>query len=207
MKLFVRLLLVLILSVPALSFAAPYLGDFAEDETVHFIWASNDAAGGSVTRATDGTVSVYKDNGTTQSTQGVTDTEDFDSTTGIHVCTIDLSSDAFYAVGANYTVVVTGAVIDSQTVNAPIAHFSIQNRTWNQYIWSYDSPDYTAGDIMRLISSFLAGQTEITENDTEDWDITYRDPYDNKDAIIQQNVGSKGDRKEDSTLNIDDLGS
>lgn len=104
------------------------LGDYTEDETVHFIWHTHDSAGASVTRTTDGTVSVYKDNGTTQSTAGITDTEDFDMLTGIHVCTIDLSADAFYAIGANYSVVLSAATIDSQTVNAVLAHFSIENR-------------------------------------------------------------------------------
>jgi hypothetical protein len=106
-----------------------YLGDFAEDATLHFIWSSYNSSGASVTRSTNGTVSVYKDNGTTQSTAGVTDTEDFDTLTGIHACTIDLSADAFYAVGSNYTVVLSAATIDSQTVNAVLAHFSIENRT------------------------------------------------------------------------------
>lgn len=107
---------------------AAYLGDFIEDDAVHFLWSTNNASGASITRATNGTVQVYKDNADTQSTVGVTDTEDFDSLTGIHACTIDLSADAFYATGANYTVVLAGATIDGQTVNAVLAHFSIQNR-------------------------------------------------------------------------------
>lgn len=105
-----------------------YLGDYVEDETVYFTWSTNAADGASITRATNGTVSVYKDNGTTQSTAGVTDTEDFDSLTGIHACTIDTSADAFYATGADYAVVLSGATIDGETVNAVLAHFSIQNR-------------------------------------------------------------------------------
>ena len=107
---------------------APNLGDFDDDEAVHFIWSTFDGDGASVTRATDGTVAVYKDNGTTQSIAGVTDTEDFDSVTGLHACTIDLSADAFYATGANYTVVLSAATIDGQIVNAVLAHFSVENR-------------------------------------------------------------------------------
>ncbi len=107
---------------------ASYLGDYLEDDTLHFLWSSNSSTGASITRATNGTVSVYKDNGTTQSTVGVTDTEDFDSLTGIHACTIDLSADAFYATGSDYAVVLSAATIDGQTVNAVLAHFSIQNR-------------------------------------------------------------------------------
>lgn len=108
--------------------SAPYLGDFQEDVTLDFKWSTNDASGASITRATDGTVSVYKANGVTQSVVGITDTEDFDSLTGIHHCRIDLSADAFYAIANDYQVVLIGAVIDSQTVNAVIAHFSIENR-------------------------------------------------------------------------------
>jgi hypothetical protein len=105
-----------------------YLGDYVEDEVVYFLWSTNDADGASITRATDGTVSVYKNNGTGQSTAGVTDAEDFDSLTGIHACTIDTSADAFYAAGEDYAVVLSAATIDGQTVNAVLAHFSIQNR-------------------------------------------------------------------------------
>ena len=53
---------------------------------------------------------VYKANGTTESTAGVTDTEDFDSLTGVHHCRIDTSADAFYATGNDYAVVLAGAL-------------------------------------------------------------------------------------------------
>jgi len=105
-----------------------YLGDYTEDATLDFIWGSNDAAGAAITRATDGTISVYKANGTTQSTAGITDSEDFDGVTGIHHLRIDLSADAFFAKGNDYAVVLSGATIDGQTVNAPICSFSIENR-------------------------------------------------------------------------------
>lgn len=121
-------ILIAILFSAASGHGAPQLGDYAEDATLHFIWTTNGADGAAITRATDGTVAVYKDNGVTQSVAGVTDTEDFDGVTGIHACTIDLSADAFYATGANYTVVVSAATIDGMTVNAALAHFSIQNR-------------------------------------------------------------------------------
>jgi hypothetical protein len=105
-----------------------YLGDYAEDSTVYFCWSTNSKEGASITRATNGTIQVYKDDGTTQSTAGITDTEDFDSLIGIHNCKIDLSSDAFYATGHDYSVVLSGAVIDGETVNAVLAIFSIEKR-------------------------------------------------------------------------------
>lgn len=104
-----------------------YLGDYAEDATLDFMWNSSDAAGASITRATDGTISVYKNNDTTQTVAGVTDTEDFDTLTGLHHCRIVLT-DGFYVTGTDYMVVLNGATIDGETVNAVLAHFSIENR-------------------------------------------------------------------------------
>src|SRR3990167_1698028 len=107
-----------------------YLGDFAVGGTVRFMWSSNDSAGASITRATNGTVSVYKNLGVTQSPSGVTDTEDFGSLPGIHACAIDTSADGtFYSTGADFTVVLSAATIDGKTVNAVLAEFSIENRT------------------------------------------------------------------------------
>lgn len=109
--------------------SAPYLGDFNTGVTLRHIWSTYSAAGASITRAVNGTVSVYKDNGVTQSTAGITDTEDFDSLTGIHALNIDFSADgAFYSAGSDFTVVLSGATIDGQSVNAVLAHFSIRNR-------------------------------------------------------------------------------
>ncbi len=104
-----------------------YLGDYTTGSTLDFIWSTNGADGASITRATNGTISVYKANGTTQSVAGVTDTEDFDALTGLHHCRIILT-DAFYAAANDYSVVLSGAVIDTKTVNAVLATFSIQNR-------------------------------------------------------------------------------
>ncbi len=106
-----------------------YLGDFDLSATVRFMWNTNDATGASVTRATNGTISVYQNGNTTQTTTGVTDTEDFDSLTGVHLCAVDTSADGtFYAAGRDFAVVLSGATIDGATVNAVLAHFSIAAR-------------------------------------------------------------------------------
>ncbi len=106
-----------------------YLGDFAEDATLYFFWNTYGTTGASITRSTDGTVKVYKDNATgTESVVGVTDGEDHDGQTGVHLCTINLAADAFYATGSDYHVMVDGMVVDGRTVNARIAEFSIENR-------------------------------------------------------------------------------
>jgi hypothetical protein len=62
------------------------------------------------------------------SSNGITDTVNFDGITGVHHCTIDLSDNTdagFYSAGSDYFVVLVGAVIDGQTVNATLAQFSI----------------------------------------------------------------------------------
>lgn len=107
-----------------------YLGDYAAGGIVDFFWSTNAADGSSITRATNGAVSIYRGNSTTQTTTGVTDDEDFDSVTGVHHCRIDLASDPdFYTTGSDYAVVLSGATIDGKTVNATLALFSIENRS------------------------------------------------------------------------------
>jgi hypothetical protein len=107
-----------------------YLGDIAVGATVRYLWGTAGADGASITRGTNGTLSVYKDNGTTQTTTGITDTEDFDSLTGVHAVAIDMSSDGtFYSSGSEFALVLSGAVIDGKTVNVPICCWSVNNRT------------------------------------------------------------------------------
>lgn len=123
----VTLAVSILLTVAYPAWGATYLGDFPEDYTkVECYWSTNDATGLSHTRETNGTVSVYKDGNTTQSTAGVTDTEDFDGVTGVHRVLIDTSADAFYAAGSEYVVMLAGGVIDSITFNHPLCQFSIE---------------------------------------------------------------------------------
>ena len=111
-----------------------YLGDFFPGAQVRFIWSTTAASGGSTNRATDGTIKIYKNNSTTErtSSNGIVDTEGFDGVTGIHLLTIDTGDDSdagFYALGNSYTVVLAGAVIDGQSVNAFIGEFTMGNQT------------------------------------------------------------------------------
>jgi hypothetical protein len=108
-----------------------YKGDFPVNGMVDFKWNTAGANGTSITRGTNGSIRIYKNNSTTERTSaaGITDTEDFDTLTGVHHLRIDLSDNTdagFYAAGNEYQVVLQGAVIDSQTVNAVIAEFSIE---------------------------------------------------------------------------------
>ncbi|MFO7664812.1 MAG: hypothetical protein R6X18_19790 [Chloroflexota bacterium] len=128
-----------------------YLGDYQANATIDFMWSSNDADGASVSRATNGEVRVYKANGTAETTTGVTDTEDFDGLTGIHHCRI-ATTDAFYATGNDYMVVLAGATIDGQAVNAVLAHFSIRNRYMRGTDSAYTGTPPTVGAIADAVA-------------------------------------------------------
>ncbi|MHA1809344.1 MAG: hypothetical protein ACTSYH_03425 [Candidatus Heimdallarchaeaceae archaeon] len=104
-----------------------YLGDFVEDTEVVFHWSSFDSNGASITRSTNGTIKVRRDDGTDCTGTSVTDTEDTPDT-GIHECKINTGDNSNFAIGYDYTVWLDGATIDSQTVNSTLACFSIQNR-------------------------------------------------------------------------------
>ena len=103
------------------------LGDFQEDDLVHCEWNTIGADGASITRSTNGTIEIHRNNSQVITT-GITDTEDANGDTGVHYCKIDLSADANYVGSSNYTVRLVGAVIDGVTVNATLATFSCENR-------------------------------------------------------------------------------
>lgn len=108
-----------------------YLGSYPVNGTVDFKWNTNGQDGASITRSTNGSIRIYKDNSTTErsSSAGITDTEDFDTVTGVHHLRIDLSDNTdagFYVAASEYQVVLQGATIDTKSVSAVIAHFSIE---------------------------------------------------------------------------------
>jgi len=108
----------------------PYLGDYAEDyPTLNFKFTTRTATGVPAT-LTAGVVKVYKGSATdTEINTGVTLTADFDTVTGLNNVLIDLSFAAFYAVGQDYSVVITtGTVGGVSVVGEVVATFSIENR-------------------------------------------------------------------------------
>jgi hypothetical protein len=108
-----------------------YLGDYAEDyATLNFKFSTHKADGTPITLAGSPVVKVYKGSATDSETAtGVTLVVDFDSVTGLHNVLIDLSADAFYAVGNDYSVVITTGTVDGvSVVGTVLATFSIENR-------------------------------------------------------------------------------
>jgi hypothetical protein len=112
-----------------------------ENDTLPILFDSFDGGtGASVTltglAVTD--IEIYKDGSVTQRASDAgytlldTDGIDFDSITGIHGFSIDLSDNtdaSFYAVGSWYHVVVSSVTIDAQTVNFIAAAFRIVSAT------------------------------------------------------------------------------
>lgn len=136
-----------------------YLGDFPVGATVRLKWSTNGANGASITRATNGSIRIYKNGSTTErsSGAGITDTEDFDTLTGVHDLAIDLADNTdagFYAAGNEYQVVLAGATIDGQTVNAVLAHFSIE-RYGNVYGARVNLLKDTGGTTDRYVVLFM----------------------------------------------------
>jgi|SRR3990167_2559181 len=131
-----------------------YLGDIAEDATIHFMFTTNDREGAAVApssafEAAD--ILIYKDNGATQkaTANGITMTSPFDSVTGLHAVTIDTSVDTgdtgFWATGSNYICVLSpDETVDAKTVVSVVASFSIQNR----YMRGTDSAALDSGVIV-----------------------------------------------------------
>lgn len=108
-----------------------YLGDYTEDyATLNFKFTTRTTTGAPTTLAGTPVVKVYKANATgTETTAGVTLTVDFDGVTGLNNVLIDLSANAFYAVGNDYQVIITtGTVGGTSVVGEVVGQFSIENR-------------------------------------------------------------------------------
>ena len=109
-----------------------YIGDYAEDfATLNFKFTSRQfSTGAPFTLAGTPSLAVYVVGSTTESTAGIALTVDYDAKTGLNDVVIDLSADAFYAVGKDYEVVIAAGTVDSvSVVGEVLAVFSIENRT------------------------------------------------------------------------------
>ncbi len=106
-----------------------HLGNLTEDQIIDFAFSTHKADGTPETLSGAPAVAVYKANSTTQSTDGVTLTVDFDGVTGLNHVRIDTSAHEFYAVANDYSVVITAGTVDGVSVAGTVlATFSIENR-------------------------------------------------------------------------------
>lgn len=108
------------------------LGDFDASTVVYGKFSTyRPSTGATFTLAGTPVLSVYKDNGVTQTTTGVTLTADFDSVTGLNHFTIDTSADGtFYSAGSFFDVVITTGTVDSVSVTGSVvASFTIRKNS------------------------------------------------------------------------------
>ena len=116
----------------------PYKGDFTTSDTVYVMFDSfsSDDPSASITltglAVTD--IEIYKNGSTTQRASDAgytlldTDGIDFDTITGIHGFSIDLSDNTdagFYTSGGEFDVIVSSVTIDGATINFHACSFSI----------------------------------------------------------------------------------
>lgn len=111
------------------------LGDYAEDyATVNVIFnIPRDDTGAPIILAGGPVVSVYKGSNVTPKTSAesyITLDLDYASVVGLCHILIDLSGDAFFATGEDYSVVLTTGTVNSIVkVSTVLAFFSIENRS------------------------------------------------------------------------------
>lgn len=100
------------------------LGDFLKSDVFRFKFPSRNTTA-DLTTPSSMTLSVYKDDNTAETTNGVTLTTAFDSRAGLNHVVVD-TSDAFYTTPGDYDIVVTaGTVGGKSVVGEVIAHFSL----------------------------------------------------------------------------------
>jgi hypothetical protein len=113
-----------------------YQGDLFPGDIVNLLF--NTKANKVMTTLVGGTVSVYKNNGTTESASGVVLTVDFDGRTGAHQVAISTNANsAFYTAGDDfYAVLTAGTVGGVSVVGTRVGSWSISARhasIWGSY--------------------------------------------------------------------------
>lgn len=106
-----------------------YKGDIAPSTTLNFKFCTVNASGAPAT-LTGATVKAYRDDDTsTEVTTGITLSADFDSITGLNNVKV-VTSDAFYAAGSEFELVITAGTVNSVSVAGyVVGSFSINNRS------------------------------------------------------------------------------
>lgn len=169
-----------------------YFGDIELNGTIHIAFNSSAVAGESAT-ITGGTYTIYKDDATgTETTTGVTISVDHDGHTGSHLATV-VCTDAFYAVGTDYSLHVDGGTVDGKNQNVFIGSFSIENRT---AVTTLTEGTITYQQAWRLMLSVLTGLSSGGGSTN----LKFRDIADTKDRIDLV-VDSQGNR---TTINTRD---
>lgn len=105
-------------------------GDIAAGATLDFKFNTATTSGAPITLAGTPSLVAYKANSTTQDTDGLTLSVDFDSVTGLHNVRVDTSADGtFYAAGSNIQIVLAAGTVNGiSVVGYVVGEFSIAAR-------------------------------------------------------------------------------
>ena len=103
-----------------------YLGNFSPGDQILFWYPVCDKNGASVAKTTPGSYAVYKGNDDTQHTSDISNGSVVTGLYSIQIVTSVATS--FYVASYDYKLVLTGAVVDGETVNAVLCTFSLDNR-------------------------------------------------------------------------------
>ena len=128
-RLFTTLLLVCL--VAPYDATAKYVGDFTPGKTIRLQFNTYSSTAAPITLAGSPSLKVYKDNGTAESTSGLTLSPDFDSVTGLHNVAVNTSADGtFYSAGSEFSVVLAAGTVDgTSVVGTEVGSFSLSNRS------------------------------------------------------------------------------
>jgi hypothetical protein len=142
-----------------------YFGDIVEDAIIKLPWNTFNSDGASVTvTAVSTDIEVFKDGVIlTDPDAGGTVTLNVGTGNGSHFVTIDTSADAEYTTGSDYEAKLAGITVDSQTVNAFIGSFSIQNR----YMVGTDGANTTVPDAAGTAPTAIENRQEMDSNSAQ----------------------------------------
>jgi hypothetical protein len=113
-----------------------YVGDIALGQTIDIKFTTRQISGAPFALS-GGVISAYVGNGTTQITNGITLSADFDGVTGLNnVRVVATGGNGFTTATDIQLVITTGTVNSVSVVGEVIAEFSIENRQSNVKFWN-----------------------------------------------------------------------
>jgi hypothetical protein len=146
-----------------------YLGDFAANSPVDIMFDTT-SNGAPITLGGTPSVKVYKANGLTEDTAGVTLTVDFDGVTGLHHVRV-VTTGVFYAAGNTYHAVLAAGTVDGVSVAGRVlGAFSIDSRTSGtgasaEDVWTYGSRVLTTPGNNIVVNPFTGNLTLVRGDD------------------------------------------
>lgn len=140
-----------------------YLGDYTKNDVVYYQWDTTDPSGNSVDPSTSGTLIIYQNSTLAQTESDIAYTVGFDGITGIHDVQVQTSG-AFYTVENDYTMVISGCVVEGKTIQATLARFSVQNRHHSELPANLAT---VSGNLTTHISDFAVHSGALTVHQSD----------------------------------------